>query len=78
MVVFFATWCPHCRRDAPLISRLEDGNENLRVVMVGIDGRDDPQKVRVFVERYGIGGRRSTSPPWDGPTGPPATRPCTS
>lgn len=28
--------------------------EDLRVVMVGIDGQDDPEKVREFVERYDI------------------------
>ena len=56
MLVFFATWCPHCNNEAPVISELEGQYEDLRVVMVGIDDRDDPGKVREFVERYGIEG----------------------
>lgn len=56
MLVFFATWCPHCNNEAPVISELESQYEDLRVVMVGIDGRDDPDKVREFVDRYDIGG----------------------
>ena len=56
MLVFFATWCPHCNNEAPVISELEEQYEDLRVVMVGIDDRDDPGKVREFVERYGIEG----------------------
>lgn len=56
MLVFFATWCPHCNREAPIISELQDEYKDLQVIMVGIDGRDDPGKVREFVDRYGIGG----------------------
>ena len=56
MLVFFATWCPHCNNEAPTISELESQYEDLRVVMVGIDGRDDPAKVREFVDRYDIAG----------------------
>lgn len=54
MLVFFATWCPHCQNEAPMISELEGEYEDLRVVMVGIDGQDDPEKVREFVDRYDI------------------------
>jgi thiol-disulfide isomerase/thioredoxin len=56
MLVFFATWCPRCNNEAPIISDLEEQYEDLRVVMVGIDGRDNPQKVREFVEKYDIEG----------------------
>jgi len=56
MLVFFATWCPHCNNEAPIISDLEDQYEDLQVVMIGIDGEDDPEKVREFVERYDIAG----------------------
>ncbi len=56
MLVFFATWCPHCNNETPIISDLEGQYEDLRIIMVGMDGRDDPGKVREFVERYGIEG----------------------
>lgn len=56
MLVFFATWCPHCNNEAPIISDLEGRYEDLRVVMIGIDSEDDPEKVREFVEGYDIAG----------------------
>jgi thiol-disulfide isomerase/thioredoxin len=54
MLVFFATWCPHCQNEAPILSELESQYGDLRMVMVGIDGEDDPEKVQSFVERYDI------------------------
>jgi thiol-disulfide isomerase/thioredoxin len=54
MLVFFATWCPHCQNEAPILSELESQYGDLRLVMVGIDAEDDPEKVRQFVERYDI------------------------
>ena len=56
MVVFFASWCPHCNREAPIISNLAGKYENLRVIMVGIDDQDNQKKVQEFVTRYGIKG----------------------
>jgi thiol-disulfide isomerase/thioredoxin len=54
MLVFFATWCPHCQNEAPILSELEGQYDDLSLVMVGIDGEDNPEKVQQFVERYGI------------------------
>jgi thiol-disulfide isomerase/thioredoxin len=54
MLVFFATWCQHCQDEAPVMSELESQYDGLRMVMVGIDGEDDPRKVQQFVEEYDI------------------------
>ena len=54
MLIFFATWCPHCQDEAPVMSELESQYDGLRMVMVGIDGEDDPGKVQQFVEEYDI------------------------
>ena len=62
MLVFFASWCPHCNKEAPLISQLEDEYENLRVLMVGIDDQDNPEKVQGFVDHHGIEGPATYEP----------------
>jgi thiol-disulfide isomerase/thioredoxin len=56
MLVFFASWCPHCQNEAPIISDLENEYEDLQIVMVGVDNAqgDNPDKVRQFMERYDI------------------------
>jgi thiol-disulfide isomerase/thioredoxin len=56
MLVFFASWCPHCNNEAPIINEIEDHYDDLQLVMVGIDSTqgDTPEKVREFVERYHI------------------------
>lgn len=56
MLVFFATWCPHCQEEAPIISDLENEYNDLKIVMVGIDAAqgDNPEKVREFVQQYDI------------------------
>ena len=54
MLVFFATWCPHCQAEAPTISELEGQYDGLNVVMVGIDGEDDAATVGQFVQQYDI------------------------
>lgn len=66
LLVFFATWCPHCQNEAPIIADLEEEyGERLRVVMAGMDGTqgDTPEDVRGFVERYGIEGPAVYQPP---------------
>lgn len=54
MLVFFATWCPHCQEEAPIISELENEYDSLKIAMVGIDGQDNPEKVSEFMQQYDI------------------------
>lgn len=57
LLVFFATWCPYCNNEAPVIADVKDGyGEDLQVLMIGIDEvqGDTPADVRGFVEEYGI------------------------
>lgn len=62
LLVFFATWCPHCNEEAPILAELAEENEDLNVVMAGMDGEDNPEKVRQFVEEYGIEGQAMYEP----------------
>jgi len=39
LLQFWATWCPHCRHDLPLMKQLsaEQGSKGLRILTVSID-----------------------------------------
>jgi thiol-disulfide isomerase/thioredoxin len=51
MVVFWATWCPECRKEVPALNRLaSDPSINLLAVNVG----EKEQKVRSFIASYHV------------------------
>lgn len=52
-VNFWATWCPPCRTEMPMMQRLADAYSD-RLLILGVDFGEEPEAVREFVERYGI------------------------
>lgn len=63
MLVFFASWCPHCQKEAPVISDFQSQYKDLRIMMIGIDGQDNTGKVQDFVNKYGINSPATYDPP---------------
>lgn len=53
MLVFWATWCPLCREEAPRIKELaaEFGPQGLAVIGVNVGINDSPRKAKVYQER---------------------------
>lgn len=51
LVVFWATWCPICRRELPKLEKFyrENAAKNFEVVAVSVD--DSPEKVRGFLAK---------------------------
>ena len=51
LIQFWATWCPHCRSDLPLVQNLYNRyhDKGLRVLGLSID--QDPAKLRPFVKQ---------------------------
>lgn len=43
-VIFFATWCPHCQRMMPIVSKLKDRKE---LIFLAYD-IDDPENKRLI------------------------------
>lgn len=55
VVTFFATWCPPCRQEAPILAALHDkyGGEDFTVLGISVD-QGGPRQVRGFMNETGI------------------------
>ncbi len=54
VINFWATWCPSCVREMPLLNRLQKAFADRDVVVVGV-ALDDEEAVRKFVQEKKIG-----------------------
>jgi peroxiredoxin len=56
MMVFWATWCPHCKEEIPGINKLhkEYGPRGLKVVGVNVGINDSQKRVKKYMKKYKI------------------------
>jgi peroxiredoxin len=47
-----ATWCPDCRREAPLLQNLHETYPD--VVVISVDSREDIKTVQAFADEFGL------------------------
>lgn len=47
-----ATWCPDCRREAPLLQNLHETYPE--VVVISVDSREDSETVQAFADEFGL------------------------
>ncbi len=55
-LVFWATWCPHCVSDIPLLKKIHNTYhpQGLRILAVDIAANDPLSRVRAFQKKYSI------------------------
>ena len=55
LVIFFASWCPNCQNEAPLIQSLADQNSarGLQVIAINITNNDSEQDASNFAQAHG-------------------------
>ena len=53
-VNFWATWCPPCATEMPMMQRLSERYQD-RLLVLGVDFGEERSAVADFVDRYGIG-----------------------
>ncbi len=51
---FWATWCPPCRREMPLLDEMQQKYANRGVKIVGVALSEPPEAVRPFIESMGV------------------------
>lgn len=54
VVNFWASWCPPCRDEAPVLEKIWREYENQGVIFVGVNFRDVPAKAMTFIEEFDI------------------------
>lgn len=56
MMVFWATWCPHCKDEIPGINRIHKKfkPKGLKVVGVNVGINDSARRVKKYVKKYKI------------------------
>ncbi len=52
LVNLWASWCPPCREEAPILERIWQRNRSRGVVVLGIDSRDGSADARAFIAKY--------------------------
>ncbi len=54
LLVFFASWCPHCNNEAPLIKDIAAKNPDVQVVMLGVGDRETPSDIYAFQQQHDL------------------------
>ena len=54
MVDFWSSWCPPCRREAPVLAEVYLEYEGLPVEFVGVDIWDVPSAAQEHIDRYNV------------------------
>lgn len=56
-LVFWATWCPNCKREIPHINELAKkfGSKGMEFLAVNVGVNDSEKKVRKYIKKYAMG-----------------------
>ncbi|MGD2059366.1 MAG: TlpA disulfide reductase family protein, partial [Acidimicrobiia bacterium] len=55
VVNVWASWCPPCRSEAPLLDRAQDQYGD-RIEFIGVDVQDNQTDAKAFLVEFGLGG----------------------
>ena len=53
-IVFWASWCPHCRKEIPELIKLDKDYKEKGLEILAVSPRESAQKLKPFAEKNGI------------------------
>lgn len=62
-VNFWASWCPPCRAEAPMLEATWRRLQEQGVVFLGVNTQDDEPRARAFLQEFGITFPNGRDPP---------------
>ena len=54
LMVFFASWCPHCQAEAPKLKALAEANPDLKLVFLGVGYNDTQKGIWDFQSKFSL------------------------
>ena len=54
VINFWASWCPPCRRESPLLERTWRAYADKGVQFVGVDIQDNPEDGQAYMDEFGL------------------------
>ncbi len=54
LLLFFASWCPHCQAEAPKMAALAEANPDLKIVAIGVGYNDTKQNIYDFQSKFSL------------------------
>lgn len=54
LIVFFASWCPHCQAEAPKLKALAEANPDLKLVFLGVGYNDTQKGIYDFQTKFSL------------------------
>ncbi|MFL2767460.1 MAG: TlpA family protein disulfide reductase [Dehalococcoidia bacterium] len=52
VITFWASWCPPCRKEMPILDEIQKENKNIRIIGINID--EDIEDAKEFLDQYNI------------------------
>ena len=54
MLDFWSSWCPPCRREAPVLAQMYREYEGKNVEFIGVAIWDNPKKIPLYIQEFGL------------------------
>mgnify|MGYP006137079069 CR=1 FL=1 len=52
VITFWASWCPPCRKEMPILDEIQKENKSIRIIGINID--EDIEDAKEFLDQYNI------------------------